>query len=138
MDTHATSSLQFVCLPRPALTAVAGATVVFQDLLDVIVSDDNAQKLVVRLRILNEEGGSKEESDEPPVNDETMKKLDQSYLRDLKLQGVQKIRKVFLREADRITPDPKAPTGYKKEKEWMLDTEGVNLIQVGSSRRHAA
>eukprot|EP00877_Chromochloris_zofingiensis_P013598 jgi/Chrzof1/8492/Cz03g13040.t1 len=102
----------------------------YQDLLDVIVSDDNAQKLVVRLRILNEEGGSKEESDEPPVNDETMKKLDQSYLRDLKLQGVQKIRKVFLREADRITPDPKAPTGYKKEKEWMLDTEGVNLIQV--------
>ncbi len=54
----------------------------YGELLEVIVSDTNAPKLVVRVRIFNEEG----EGGEGEANDETMKKLDSSYLRDLKLQ----------------------------------------------------
>ena len=46
------------------------------------------------------------------------------------LQGIPGIRKVFIREAKRVIPDEAAPDGYANETEWMLDTEGVNLLEV--------
>jgi len=46
------------------------------------------------------------------------------------LQGIPDIRKVFIREAKRTVPDEAAPDGYANDTEWMLDTEGVNLLQV--------
>lgn len=143
------------------------------------------------------------------VTDETLAKLDASYLRDMKLQGVERISKVwamhflparscifvvalllasvgespqsccracvgsrarqqgrpaqaagarnsaphasrgraaclarpcaplaagatqvFLRQQKALFPDPSAPTGYRQEDEWVLDTEGVNLMGV--------
>ena len=47
------------------------------------------------------------------------------------LQGIPDIRKVFIREAKRVVPSAAAPDGYSNDSEWMLDTEGVNLLQVG-------
>ncbi|KAF6257604.1 hypothetical protein COO60DRAFT_1622218 [Scenedesmus sp. NREL 46B-D3] len=88
----------------------------YEGLLDVIVSDDNAQSKVVRLRIA--------------VTEETLKKLDAGYLRDMQLQGVQRINKVFLRLQKSLFPDPAASNGYRQEDEWVLDTEGVNLMGV--------
>jgi hypothetical protein len=44
-------------------------------------------------------------------------------------QGVPGIRKVFLRQTTHTAPEPDG-SGYKKESEWVLDTEGVNLLQV--------
>ena len=46
------------------------------------------------------------------------------------LQGIPGIRKVFIREAKRVIPDEAAPDGYANETEWMLDTEGVNLLEA--------
>ena len=42
---------------------------------------------------------------------------------------------VFIRETDKLSPDD-APDGqgYVKETEWMLDTEGVNLLEVRALR----
>ena len=48
----------------------------------------------------------------------------------MSLQGIPDIRKVFIREAKRILPSADAPDGYSNDSEWMLDTEGVNLLQV--------
>lgn len=64
------------------------------------------------------------------VTDETLKKLDATYLRDLRLQGVERIQKVFLRQSKALFPDLTAPTGFRSEDEWVLDTEGVNLMGV--------
>ena len=36
---------------------------------------------------------------------------------------------MFLRQTTHTTPDP-AGTGYDKKSEWVLDTEGVNLLAV--------
>ena len=66
---------------------------------------------------------------EQQTSDETMRKLDAAYLRDLQLQGVEGIRKVFLRQTNHVAPEPDG-SGFKKESEWVLDTEGVNLLQV--------
>lgn len=64
------------------------------------------------------------------VTEETLKKLDAGYLRDMKLQGVERINKVFLRQQDTLFPDVNAETGFRTDKEWVLDTEGVNLMGV--------
>lgn len=40
------------------------------------------------------------------------------------LQGMEGIRKVFIREAKRTTVEP-GGGAYKTENEWMLDTEGA-------------
>ena len=45
-------------------------------------------------------------------------------------QGVEGIRKVFIREAKRPRVDADSGRGYFTENEWMLDTEGVNLLSV--------
>lgn len=46
------------------------------------------------------------------------------------LQGVPNIRKVFIRETESFVPDDSSNNGFKKKTEWMLDTEGVNLLEV--------
>ena len=51
------------------------------------------------------------------------------------LQGIPGIRKVFIREAKRVIPDEAAPDGYANETEWMLDTEGVNLLEARARMR---
>jgi hypothetical protein len=66
------------------------------------------------------------------VTDETLKKLDATYLRDLRLQGVERIQKVFLRQSKALFPDLSAPNGFRSEDEWVLDTEGVNLMGVSA------
>ena len=50
------------------------------------------------------------------------------------LQGIPNIRKVFIREAKRVVPDEAAPDGYANDTEWMLDTEGVNLLEARARR----
>lgn len=67
------------------------------------------------------------------VTEETLKKLDAGYLRDMKLQGVERINKVFLRQQDSLFPDVNAETGFRTDKEWVLDTEGVNLMGVSGA-----
>jgi DNA-directed RNA polymerase II subunit RPB1 len=67
------------------------------------------------------------------VTDETLKKLDAGYLRDMKLQGVERINKVFLRPMKSLFPDAAAENGYRQEEEWVLDTEGVNLMGVSGA-----
>lgn len=37
---------------------------------------------------------------------------------------------VFLRQSKALFPDPTAATGFRSEDEWVLDTEGVNLMGV--------
>lgn len=40
---------------------------------------------------------------------------------------------VFLRQSKALFPDRSAPTGFRNEDEWVLDTEGVNLMGVRAS-----
>jgi hypothetical protein len=40
------------------------------------------------------------------------------------------VTQVFLRQSKALFPDLSAPTGFRSEEEWVLDTEGVNLMGV--------
>jgi hypothetical protein len=107
---------------------------VWQDLLEVIVSDDNAASQVVRLRILTDNGGGgggdKDGdggggADPSEVTEETMKKLDSSYLRDLKLQ----VRILVKAHGDSAGSSNHA-WAYEAAKCWVLLKVGMSdLLQ---------
>jgi len=132
----------------------------FEDELHCIFNDDNAEKLILRVGGERGGGGGREEGrgvgaraashplPPPPLSqirilgdegdkdaaadhdDAFLKRVEGTMLSQVALQGVPDIKKVFIRETDRLLPDASAPGGYAKEAEWMLDTEGVNLLEV--------
>ena len=100
----------------------------FQDDLSCIFNDDNSEKLLLRIRIMNnelekgEEGGTAED-------EVFLKRLEAQMLDNLALRGISDIKKVFIREANVMGVDPKTEA-FGKTSEWQLDTEGVNLLEV--------
>lgn len=63
-------------------------------------------------------------------DDAFLKKIESSMLSQVKLQGIQGIKKVTIRNVSRLVVRPEDGQGYFQENEWMLDTEGVNLQEV--------
>jgi len=115
--------------------------------LDVMVTDDNADDLVVRIRIVNDmpmgsaESGAvddegnpipfvEEEEVEPgQEDDEFLKRLEKSMLTTLKLRGVEHVKKVFMRGGAKVTVWDD-DTGFGIRDEWVLETDGTNLMAV--------
>jgi DNA-directed RNA polymerase II subunit RPB1 len=109
----------------------------FADDLHCLFNDDNADKLILRIRLFLDEdggkgggGGGDGAAVEGVVEDDVfLKRIEGSMLSQVKLQGIEGIVKVFLREAKRTQLDPTAG-GFVTDTEWVLDTEGVNLLEV--------
>lgn len=110
--------------------------------LTVEVSDDNAEELVVRIRIVNDvpynpnsgavddAGNPIEEDVETGQEDDVfLKRLEKSLLSSLKLRGVDHVKKVFMRGGAKRTVwnDDK---GFGTRNEWVLETDGTNLMGV--------
>ena len=95
--------------------------------LSCIFNDDNSEKLVLRIRLKKPEGVK---YDDDTTGDEVfLKRIETNMLSNLALRGIPDIKKVFIREAKMnvINED----TGrFERKTEWMLDTEGVNLLEV--------
>ena len=92
----------------------------------IIFTDDNAQELVLRLRLKNTEL-----DDQKTDDDDFLRVVESQLMNHLKLKGVDGINKVFIREVKRTALDTNGDIPmYKQEKEWMLDTEGVALKEV--------
>ena len=103
----------------------------FHDDLTCIFADDNAEKLVLHIRIVNDDAAAKGADDAnsaSPEDDVFLKRIESSMLTQLKLRGVTDIRKVFIRSAAKPRFDDNE--AYANDNEWMLDTEGVNLLEV--------
>jgi DNA-directed RNA polymerase II subunit RPB1 len=110
--------------------------------LSVEVTDDNAEDLVVRIRIVNDvpvnvnagafddSGNPVQEEVEPGQEDDVfLKRLERSLLSSLKLRGVDHVKKVFMRGgAKRTIWDDTA--GFGTRDEWVLETDGTNLMAV--------
>ena len=98
--------------------------------LHVIVSDDNADKLVVRVRILNEVGESGLDGD-PSIGEEDdifLRTLEKNMLSKLKLRGIEDVKKVFMRKGKKTIWDE--DTGFGQVDEWILETDGTSLLEV--------
>ncbi|RSH86485.1 DNA-directed RNA polymerase II subunit rpb1 [Apiotrichum porosum] len=91
----------------------------------VIHSEDNAEKLIIRIRIVAAE---KEEEDLLGDEDMFLKRIEGTLLDQVELGGVPNITRVFISEG-KTTPISK--TGeYDNGKEWFLETDGINLKAV--------
>ncbi|CAN3372452.1 hypothetical protein DIURU_005052 [Diutina rugosa] len=98
----------------------------FGDDLFVIWSDDTADKLIIRCRVVRDPKQLDEDTD--AEEDQILKRIEAHMLEEISLRGIKGITRVFLAQED--APIIK-PTGeFSKEKEWTLATDGVNLAEV--------
>lgn len=105
--------------------------------LNCIFNDDNAQKLVLRIRIVNNEELKFEDSCEDDENrlsdDMFLKAIECTLLADMTLKGIDTIRKVYMHlpkndGKKRITITESGE--YKAISEWLLETDGTALLPV--------
>ena len=100
--------------------------------LHVICNDDNADKLVLRVRIVNDGPAQKGDGADGAEEEEDyifLKKIETAMLSEMTLRGVEGIRRVFMREPKLEGIDPNTGAAMRYH-EWLLDTEGVNLETV--------
>ncbi|XP_065856882.1 DNA-directed RNA polymerase II subunit RPB1-like [Euphorbia lathyris] len=100
----------------------------FDDDLTCIFNDDNAEKLILRIRIMNDEAPKGELNGDSAEDDLFLKKIESNIMKELALRGIPDINKVFIKQNKVSKFDDK--DGFKTTEEWMLDTEGVNLLAV--------
>ena len=120
--------------------------------IQCIFTDDNSDELVLRIRILREDnalvtkdtGSYKLESEDEMSDDEVgkeealsgdynlLKKMEHQLLNEVSLKGILGIKKVYMRE-ENIARYNETDGKFEKSKQWILDTDGVNLGQVLST-----
>eukprot|EP00118_Oscarella_pearsei_P007073 m.33460 g.33460 ORF g.33460 m.33460 type:complete len:1731 (+) comp31816_c0_seq4:877-6069(+) len=110
----------------------------FGEDLHCIFTDDNAEKLVLRIRIIDAEGkfaeedGVMEELDKMD-DDAFLKCIEANLLSDLALKGIKQISKVYMhlpKEDNKKKTVIDEEGAIKKQQEWILETDGTNLKKV--------
>lgn len=115
----------------------------FGDDLNCIFNDDNAHKLVLRIRIVKSEDledfkFQANNEDEEKLSDEMfLKAIESTLLADMTLKGIETIRKVYMHlpkdnSKKRITITESGE--YKAISEWLLETDGTALLAVLSEK----
>ena len=105
-------------------------SVLYGDFLYLIHTDDNADELVLRIRIIcgDETGKGTDYTQQDTDFNEALRRLE-ALLMEMELQGVQDIHRVFIRAEKSKAFDEQDGT-FKEREEYLLDTEGVNLREV--------
>jgi len=83
---------------------------IYNEIVHLIYSNDNADKLVLRFRLINTDEGESEHR---------FKELHEfeATILNLRLKGIDRISKVFMRKE-------------KNDETWILETNGCNLVEV--------
>ena len=114
----------------------------FGDDLNCIFNDDNAEKLVLRIRIMNTGDDGKNMNDDEEhldkmEDDVFLRCIEANMLTDMSLQGVETITKVYMHLPSEnnkkrviITPEGE----FKYLQEWILETDGSGLMKVLSQK----
>ncbi|CAD6232211.1 GSCOCG00001801001-RA-CDS [Cotesia congregata] len=113
----------------------------FGDDLNCIFNDDNAEKLVLRIRIMNSEDNKFHEGEEEIADkmedDMFLRCIEANMLSDMTLQGIETIGKVYMHlpQTDAKKRIIITDTGeFKAIAEWLLETDGTSLMKVLSER----
>lgn len=103
-------------------------------IVDCVFSDDNSTELILRIRLT--EVGLKDIDPEDSVA--ALKAIEYNFIHGignspLLLKGMQGIRKVSMRQQNIQRYNP-VIQDYEKIAEWVLDTDGSNLMDILSNR----
>ncbi|KAL9939377.1 hypothetical protein V8E36_002190 [Tilletia maclaganii] len=100
---------------------------VFGNDIFVMHSEDNAEELVLRIRIVDNDPDK--ELDQ--ADDDFLRTLAKEMLSDIDLKGVTGIKKAFIVHQDKTHQRVNEVTGqWENIKEWVLETDGSNLKEV--------
>ncbi len=64
------------------------------------------------------------------MSDSALAQIEAKVLMPIRLRGIEKITKVFMRQAKRVFYDQASGAFSDQGEEWVLDTEGVALKEV--------
>ncbi|XP_055313031.1 DNA-directed RNA polymerase II subunit RPB1 [Sitodiplosis mosellana] len=113
----------------------------FGEDLNCIFNDDNADKLVLRIRIMNSEDSKFQDNEEDTVDkmedDMFLRCIEANMLSDMTLQGIEAISKVYMHlpQTDSKKRISITETGeFKAIGEWLLETDGTSMMKVLSER----
>ncbi|XP_051155839.1 DNA-directed RNA polymerase II subunit RPB1 [Leptopilina boulardi] len=113
----------------------------FGDDLNCIFNDDNAEKLVLRIRIMNSDDNKFQDNDKESIDkmedDTFLRCIESNMLSEMTLQGVEAIGKVYMHlpQTDAKKRIVVTDTGeFKAIAEWLLETDGTSLMKVLSER----
>lgn len=114
----------------------------FGDDLNCIFNDDNAEKLVLRIRIMNTDDGKfgdagADEDVDKMDDDMFLRCIEANMLSDMTLQGIEAISKVYMHlpQTDSKKRIVITETGeFKAIAEWLLETDGTSMMKVLSER----
>jgi len=99
----------------------------FNNDLFVMHSEDNAEQLVLRIRVVDNDPDKSDNQDE----NDFLKLLSEDMLNQIDLKGVKGIKKVFIVSQDKVHQRVNAMTGaWEPVREWILETDGSNLREV--------
>lgn len=114
----------------------------FGDDLNCIFNDDNSEKLVLRIRIMNSEDNKfttdQDVNDIDKMDDDMfLRFIESNMLSEMTLQGIEAITKVYMHLPN--TDSKKriiiTETGeFKSISDWLLETDGTSLMKVLSER----
>jgi DNA-directed RNA polymerase II subunit RPB1 len=97
----------------------------------VIFSDNNAEDLVIRIRVVR---AADKDDDAKMEEDVMLKRLESHLLDSLTLRGVAGIERAFLNKETRLVTTPEgaliAAKADPRCEEWYLDTQGTSLREV--------
>jgi DNA-directed RNA polymerase II subunit RPB1 len=99
--------------------------------LKCIFNSDNAKELVLQVRMSGDDKHDADDATDDPDDDLFLKKIESNLLNRMPLRGIPGITKVFMRKEKKTFVNA-AGSFDDSQKEWLLDTEGVNLLQVMS------
>ena len=98
--------------------------ITYRDDISCIYSDDNSNKLIFRVRVLNMKKNVPEK-----INDiNVLKNFEKSMREKVVLKGINNINNVTMRKNQ--TNFVKEINDYVKKEEWILDTDGINLQTI--------
>ncbi|QSL64587.1 hypothetical protein MERGE_001888 [Pneumocystis wakefieldiae] len=96
--------------------------------LFVIWSEDNADKLVIRCRVIKDDEKSFDDDDNLVEEDMLLKRIESHMLESISLRGVPNISRVFMMEHKTVYQ--KENGEFARGEEWVLETDGINLAKV--------
>ncbi|XP_050438042.1 DNA-directed RNA polymerase II subunit RPB1-like [Adelges cooleyi] len=116
----------------------------FGDDLNCIFNDDNSDKLILRIRIMNLDDGkmngrAEDEDDgvEKMEDDMFLRCIEANMLSDMTLQGIESITKVYMHLplADSKKRTVITENGeFRAIADWLLETDGTSLMRVLSEK----
>ncbi|KAH8883867.1 beta and beta-prime subunits of DNA dependent RNA-polymerase [Thozetella sp. PMI_491] len=100
-----------------------------------VFSDNNAEQMILRIRVVKKEDDEKDENGNKLIEDDVMlKRLEKHLLDGLTLRGVEGIERAFLNKGTKLAEFDDGSLKKVKDSpfcdEWYLDTQGTALREV--------